>query len=297
MELSWINKTRVSLVMGLGILMIGIWAWPMVNPGDPYALVRSSNLSLLQMVTLIGLAVLTGALAYFIAWPYGREMAVLAVPAGLTIWAMRSGHIADMTQAAPDVKSRIDLYHSLMLEPFFWVVVVLAGLLGVRWAARIKPCPVFQFEKLHPTKTSTSPPVIIGAIAASLAIAHLAISAFAQGTEVSTGRVPTQPANGQIFFAVFMAFGLAAFVIRTWFELDFFWPFLCTSLLYLVGILVYDRTSGMTQVAEAFPRVCFVTPLLAILPIQIVSLGAMGAVTGYWASIRFQYWRAHEIHA
>ena len=154
----------------------------------------------------------------------------------------------------------------------------------------------FEFEKLHPTPKASSPTTILGAIAASLAVAHLTISAFAQGPEISSGPVSTQPANAQIVFAVFMAFGLSAFVIRTWFGMDFLWPFLSTALLYLVGVLIYGRSSGMSHVAEAFPGVCFITPLLSITPIQIVALGAIGAVAGYWSSIRYQYWRLHEVH-
>ena len=43
MELTWINKLRIAAVAALGVMVIGILAWPLAAPGDPLMPVRASG--------------------------------------------------------------------------------------------------------------------------------------------------------------------------------------------------------------------------------------------------------------
>jgi len=84
-ELSWIMKLRIAAAFATGAILIGILAWPVAAPPEPLGVVSlvAGAISLDGAITLAGLAFLAGLIAYFLSWPYGREIGILAVPAGL----------------------------------------------------------------------------------------------------------------------------------------------------------------------------------------------------------------------
>ncbi|GAG08892.1 unnamed protein product, partial [marine sediment metagenome] len=82
MELSWLMKLRIAAAAAVGILLLGFLAWPLVAPSEPLGVVTVAAVSLFDAVTLVVLACLAGFIAYFLSWPYGRQIAVLAVPSG-----------------------------------------------------------------------------------------------------------------------------------------------------------------------------------------------------------------------
>src|SRR5512147_3222986 len=100
MELTWMNKLRLTAVAALGIVVLGILAWPLAAPVDPEAPVRAANLGPAGMITLLVLAFGLGFVSYFITWPHGREIGILAVPFGLMVWAGRSGPMSILMEAA-----------------------------------------------------------------------------------------------------------------------------------------------------------------------------------------------------
>ncbi len=147
MELTWINKLRIVAVAALGIVVIGILAWPLAAPADPLLPVRAWNVSMAGTLLLLVLALAVGGAGYFIAWPHGREIGILGVPFGLVIWAGRSGPMRALTQAYEETAERAALVHSLRVEPAYWLLLVAAGFAGVLLA-----------QYLHrPTSSETSP--------------------------------------------------------------------------------------------------------------------------------------------
>lgn len=100
MELTWINKLRIAAVAALGIVVIGLLAWPLAAPADPLSPVRAWSISPFGTMTLLILAFGLGFAGYFVAWPHGREIGILAVPFGLMVWAGRSGPMRVLTQAS-----------------------------------------------------------------------------------------------------------------------------------------------------------------------------------------------------
>ena len=92
MELSWVNKLRITAVAALGIVVIGILAWPLALPQDPLMPVRAPHLGFSETLVLLVLAFGIGFTGYFIAWPHGREdypkIAMVAVCiANILLWA------------------------------------------------------------------------------------------------------------------------------------------------------------------------------------------------------------------
>lgn len=98
MELTWLMRIRIAAAMGAGMLLIGLAAWPLVAPAVPGGAItiQAGDISVLDVVIVAALAFAAGFLAYFAAWPYGSDIAVLAAPAGLALWAVRSGSMSDL---------------------------------------------------------------------------------------------------------------------------------------------------------------------------------------------------------
>jgi Zn-dependent protease with chaperone function len=91
-------RLRITAAAAVGVLLIGILAWPLAAPSDPLGAVFFGTLTIGRVMALAVLALLVGLIGYFASWPFGREIAVLSVPAGLGVWALRSGTVADLLQ-------------------------------------------------------------------------------------------------------------------------------------------------------------------------------------------------------
>jgi hypothetical protein len=296
MELTWINKLRIAAVAVLGVIVIGILAWPLAAPIDPLLPVRAWNISLLGTATLLVLAFGVGFAGYFIAWPHGREIGILGAPLGLAVWAGRSGPMHILTQTLNKPAEREALLHSLRFEPVYWLLVAAAGLAGVLAAQRLRPgsgpAPSLAHIKNN-LKPSTYLNVSITLLVSTLLIAFLT-GVFAQNLSTSYEIVATQPEVGQIIFAVLAAFGVAAFVVKKFLDVSYLWPAAAALLVLPFAYAVYGDSQTVAKYAQTEPAAFYPHAIFAILPLQFVAIGALGAVTGYWMAVRYDYWRKHE---
>jgi hypothetical protein len=285
MELSWPVKLRIAAAAAIGVLLIGILAWPYAEPFGAVKAMGSGG-----AVVLVVLALVAGFIGYFVSWPFGRQIGILAAPSGLAIWAVRSGSMAGLIQLNPTAAQRQELVSSLRLEPFFWLIVVAAGFAGVLLAQKLGPN-----KKLVAQEESKSGPGkylnAIIALACSVAIAQFCIRIVAQ--DVKFGSVIGQPAVGQIVFAVLVSFGVAAFVAKKFLNVSYIWPSIASALVTAVLISIYAK--NVPYMVQNWPPAFFPNSVLSVLPVQMVAFGTLGSVAGYWMAIRYEYWRKHEI--
>ncbi|MBP7050300.1 MAG: hypothetical protein KBE65_04730 [Phycisphaerae bacterium] len=295
MELSGINKLRIAVVAALGIVVIGILAWPLAAPADPLMAVRASSINLPGTGLLLVLALAIGFAGYFISWPHGREIGILGVPFGLTVWAARSGPMQALTQTDSQIAERVSLVYSLRFEPLYWLLIVAAGFAGVLLAQRLRPSPKPPAGDGSAPSQQRETLYINGSIA--LAVSAL-ISLFFVGVLgqnlVMSRPVAAQPAVGQIIFAVIGAFAVAAFVVKKFLDVSYVWPGVASLLVIALAQVAYYRTEMIQRFAETCPATFFPHSIFAILPVQLVALGALGSVFGYWMAVRYDYWRKHE---
>jgi len=290
MELSWPMKLRIAAAAAIGVLLIGILAWPYAEPFGAVKAMGSDG-----AVVLVVLAFVAGFIGYFVSWPYGREIGILVVPFGLSIWAVRSGSMAGLIQLNPTAAQRQELIASLKWEPFFWLFIVAAGFAGVLFAQKL-----ISNKKLVSQEKSKSGPgkylVLIIALVSSVFIAQFCIRIVAQDVRISDsnlGSVIGQPAVGQIVFAVLVSFGAAAFVAKKFFNADYIWPSVASAFVTAVMATIYAKeVPGLVQ---SWPAAFFPNSVISILPVQMVAFGTLGSVAGYWMAIRYEYWRKHEI--
>ena len=68
---------------------------------------------------------------------------------------------------------------------------------------------------------------------------------------------------------------------------------IATVVVSFLGLSKYGTEEVLGALGQRWPAVFFPNVLVAITPVQIVSFGCIGAVTGYWLAIQYDYWRKH----
>jgi hypothetical protein len=295
-ELSFFMKLRIAAAMCVGALLIGILCWPNVAPAEPFGIVKAANLDATGVGRLIILALFSGFIAYFLAWPYGKEMAVLAAPTGLAVWSIRSGDLAGLMQPNSTVEARQAIFASLRWESFLWLAIVLAGFAGVYLASKIRERNWFvvDFKKLKQTLANVNVLTAVLASALIVAVIILQLARDVNVYDVQLGSLAGQPAVSQIAFAILIAFGAAGFVVKKFLGLGYFWPILASAIITVFISMLYANHKTVELLTANQPAVFFTNSLVCILPIQMVSYGTLGAIWGYWLAVRYNYWRTHE---
>lgn len=305
MELTWFMRLRIAAAMLVGILLIGIIAWPLVTPAVPRGAITLSagDISLLDAVICAFLALVSGFVAYFAAWPYGSEIAPLAAPAGIAVWAVRSGSMAYLLRinnaltVSETVGKRQDLYAVLKWEPLFWLALVAAGYVGVRLAARFFKATPPPPEKEIDASDKYSVFAVLTAILVTVVVAYFAMGVFAQGVRMSDSSelrtVVGQPGKAQIAFALIVSFGAAAFVAKKFLDVNYVFPAIAACGLGFYSMWVAAKPDVLEHMLQTWPEAFFAKSVSAVLPIQLVSFGVIGAVAGYWIAIKYAWWRKH----
>lgn len=302
MELSWLTKLRIAAALAIGIVIIGILAWPIALPPNHIDAVVIANITFTGALTLLLLAFLTGLLAYFASWPYGKEIGIFAVPAGLAVWALRTGNVAGMIPINSTSQERQQIFTALQFEPLFWLAMIAVSFAAVLLCTRIaKGKPPKILEQLPDQKPNSKATMYLNTVIAVFAcglIALVGIRIFAQDVKVfdsQLGALTSQPSVGQIAYAVALSFAIAAFVVKRFLNVSYIWSVVTSAFITLFAVNIYARVDILQRIAQNWPRVFFFNAVLAILPIQMVVFGTIGSIIGYWAAIRFDYWRRYEI--
>lgn len=299
MELSWLMRLRIAAAAGTGAVLIGLLGWPLAAPAEPFGVVSlvGGNISLVGALTLVALAFLTGFIGYFLSWPYGREIGILAAPSGLGVWAVRSGSMASLCQMNPTVAQRQELFAVLRWEPIFWLAIVAAGFFGVLAGQRIsgksEPAKTGEKRKAKSGKYLSA----IFALVASGLIAQFFIGLFARDVRMFDSQagisVAGQPAVGQIVFAVVVSFGLAGFVVKKFLDVSYIWPTIASAMVTGFVITTYVKQDALEHLVRHWPGGFFSNAVVSILPVQMVAFGTLGSIAGYWLAVRYNYWRKH----
>jgi len=289
MELSWPMKLRIAAVAAIGVLLIGILAWPYAEPFGAVKAMGSNG-----AVVLIVLAFVAGFIGYFVSWPYGRQIGILAAPSGLAIWAVRSGSMAGLIQLNPTAVQRQALVASLKWEPFFWLIVVAAGFVGVLLAKKLAPNKIPAAQEKSKATPGEYLNIIIALVCSGF-VAQFCIRIVAQDVRVSDdnlGMVVGQPAIGQVVFGVLVSFGVAAFIVKKFLNVSYIWPSVASAFVTAFIATIYGREAS--YLVQNWPPAFFSNSVISILPVQMVAFGTLGSVAGYWMAIRYEYWRKHE---
>ncbi len=306
MELSWLMRLRIAAAMATGIILIGILAWPIAGHIEPFGAVSvaTGSINASNSIILVVLAFLAGFIAYFLSWPYGQEIGILAAPSGLAVLGLRTGSMASLMQLNPTLAQRQALFAVLKWEPILWLAIVAAGYAGVLSGQRIRgkasrglsvPEPNDAQEKSNP-----NPRIYLNAaigLVSSVLIAYFFIGLLAQDVKIfdpKLGSVVSQPEVGQIAFAVIVSFGLASFAVKAFLNVSYIWPTIASSIVNAFAIIAYVKQDVLQHLVKHQPGAFFSNAVISILPVQMVAFGTLGAIAGYWLAVRYNFWRKHS---
>jgi len=301
-ELTWPIKLRIAIAGAIGIAIIGMYAWSWVTPEDPFDVISFVNgkISFYDILVLSAIAFGIGFVCYFLCWPYGRQIAILAVPVGLAYCASRCGYVGTLMQLNNEIGRRQQIFATFCWEPLIWLAIVLAGYLGTFLASQI----IYPAKKEKPSTTKkTSFGVVVNVIVAvigSAIVAQFFIGMLARDFAIwdpTSGAAVGQPATGQIIFAVLVSFGLIGFLVQIILGVDYIWPLIGTCLVNFVAVSSYAKYDILEFFIQRWPAVFFSSSVLTVLPIQMVAFGSIGIIAGYWMGVRYEYWHQDETKA
>jgi hypothetical protein len=194
--------------------------------------------------------------------------------------------LAELIQLNPTLLQRQTLFASLEWEPFFWLLIVIAGFAGVLFGQKIWPISRKNETSL---KFNLVPKEYINAVVAifgSAAIAYLCITVLAQDFKMSDNAAMAQPAVGQIIFAVLVSFGFSAFIINKLLITNIVWPIISSAFVTLFAMNTYVKHDRLQVFVQNFPATFFPNSVISILPIQMVVFGTLGSIAGYWLAVQ-----------
>lgn len=292
----------------VGAAVIGVYFWPKVAPADPFGVVSvvSGTISYLDVIALLGMAFGIGLVSYFLSWPYGSRIGILAVPAGLAVWAVRGGDMGTLMQLNTSVERREQLFAMMSLEPLLWLAIIGAGFLGAfaGWEL-IRPAKGAETEKpVNPAEQKAGKfklgdyISVIAAIVGSAVVGQFFIGIFARDfaiLDATYGVAVSQPATAQIVFAALVAFGIVGFLVKKVLNLNYLCPMAATCLITVIATRTYGKEDVLAYFASRWPAVFFSSPVLAVLPIQVVVFGTIGSIAGYWLAVSYDYRRHNEV--
>jgi hypothetical protein len=299
MELSWTMRFRILAALAIGIILLGLLPWNLVKPdaNEVFAFL-SGNISLSDVLICAALAFAAGFLASLVCTPFGSQIGIIAAPAGMAVWALRSAPLSMLFQEAPAVAERMKVYSALKYEGFVWLALAVCGFAGAVAADKIfrrktvelpdETKPFFQIPEFAQMVIS---------IIATVLVANFLINIFAidvNFTDSQLGQVTAQPANLQIAFAVLLSFGICGFLAKMFLSAKAFWPAIASVVVTYYFTNIYIKTGTLTLLALVWPAVFFQRPVTAVLPIQMVSFACLGSLWGYWLAVRYHLWRTYQ---
>ncbi|HAL44794.1 MAG: hypothetical protein A2Y12_07670 [Planctomycetes bacterium GWF2_42_9] len=299
MELSWISKTRIVLAFAIGAMLVGFLPWSRVEPANNgvFALL-SNNITSTDLIICGLLSLAAGFVASAICTPYGFQIGVIAVPAGMSVWAYKSAAVSTLFQAVPAAGSRAAVYASLRFEAFIWLALMLLGVIGAYAADKLFRRNSLDLpDKFDPT-VKLEPMIAIAVAFVSTIIAGiflLNILATDVGyPDKQFGFVFGQPATLQIIFGVVVTFLICSFCAKLYLGVHYIWPVIATAFVSVVSMIVFTKTPALGYMSASWAPVFFSKTVISILPIQMIAFGSIGCVWGYWLAARYKFWREFE---
>lgn len=290
-------RLRIAAAGCVGVVLIGILGWPLGAPSEPLGAVCAGTMGVGGALVLAALAFLVGFIAYFVSWPYGREIGILAVPMGLAVWGLRSGSMGALLAVNASLEERAAVFSGLRWEPLFWLVIAGVGFAGVLVGEKIRPRAKATHEtsgaKSKADKYLNAAVALIG----SVVVGQLCLRIFVQDIGASAGEwgsVVGQPAVGQIAFGAIVSFGVTGFLVKKFLGVSYIWPAMASALVTAFSVSIYARAEVLERMFRMWPSSFFPNSALSILPLQMVSFGVLGSIAGYWMAVRYSCWREHS---
>ncbi|MCP4711049.1 MAG: hypothetical protein GY869_20715 [Planctomycetes bacterium] len=123
-----LTKIKVLVILGVLVVLFGVLGWSWVRPADGYdgMTVVLSGKPMRVILSGLGLGLIGVLLGVLFGRRHGMQMGMLAIPTGLTVWAILSGNMDWILLEYSSVEARQGLFTKLMGDAVIW-----SGLVGV----------------------------------------------------------------------------------------------------------------------------------------------------------------------
>lgn len=292
-------RFRILASLAIGVVLLGLLPWGFIKPpAGGVFIVLNGSINAGSLLICAGLAFIAGFLASATCTPYGCQIGIIAAPAGLATWGLKSAMLAKLFQMAPAAADRLKVYSSLKFEGLIWLALAVCGFLGAALADKIFRTKSLQLpDEMKPVFQLPLFAQAVAAIIGTVFVANFLINILGPDISYSDPKlvyVTAQPVVLQVAFAVFITFGACGFLAKLLLGSRPFWPAVATVFLIAYSIMLYGRNDIMTYLSAAWPADFFIRPVIAILPVQMVAFGCLGAVWGYWLAVDYHLWRVYE---
>ncbi len=299
MELSWISKIRLLTALAIGTVLVGLLPWDKIAPANNGTFIlANSNITPFHFLVCSVLAIIASFIASIVSTPLGLQIGILAVPAGMAVWAFKSAELSTLFQAEPAATARFAILHNLRFEGFVWLSIVLAGFVGAFAADKLfrrkqlelhdKFNPQIKLQPLAANIITIIATVVVGSLLLNILAADISYP------DSKIGSVTGQPSNLQIAFAVIVTFMACSFAAKLFLGANYIWTIIAIPFLTSYIITIYAKLPTLEYMANSWPAVYFSKPAMSVLPIQMAAFGTIGSVWGYWLAVRYHFWREFE---
>ena len=106
------TKIRILIVLGVSGVLFGVWGWSLVRPsdaGDGLTVVLNEK-PFRVIITALFIGLIGALVGTLIGKPYGRQLGMLAIPAGLSVWSIQSGNMERLLMNYPEAAARTGMF-------------------------------------------------------------------------------------------------------------------------------------------------------------------------------------------
>ena len=290
-EVSMSMKLRITLVIIVGGSIFGMCGWSLIAPSTNHGIISfvGGSITAINAMLLLAMAFATGYFTSTLTAGYDGKIAVSAVPVGLCICAVRGGYLTNYLSRFDEVQDMHRTYMSLSWESIYWISLVLVGILGAKLAERFAKGSTEKGETAKNKALIVMVPLLV-----SLLIAYFGINILALAPRVFDQKFFTvlhQPLTGQIGFAVFITFVLAGYVCRHFIKSSYIYPLISSAIACFIFMNLSGNIKQLEYMNQKYASVFVAQPFAAILPIQFIAFGSLGAICGYWMSFLHEKWK------
>ena len=314
MQLPLLLKLRIAIVLAVSILLFATLGWSFAqpwNPDGPITISMNHQPTQLVIAALV-LALISTAIAIAVAGRFAPFIGPLAVPVGLSAWAVISGGMEKLLLLNPEISERSALFHQLATETIIWFAIILTGYLLVVFATRraVLSSPP-ENEPPEPPDSKLKAKVknkpaklqlpamlqnqwlrIILALTLTCILAIILLKTFAQSGRVNllledTRRIEAAvvPSPGQMIFAICASFFLSALAAQKLFNPPLWALLPAPAIIAIAAYLNAAQNSVLSPLQHLAPQFILAsTTYASALPVQYIGLGSLALLAGYfWA--------------
>ncbi len=294
-------KIRAGLALAAAGVVFGTIGWSQARPEMPNGVLMlvSHSHAITLVLTLIVLGALVTAAGALLGGRYGREISWISLPAGLALWSLHSTNMTSLLQQYSDSAERAAMFRGLLFDALAWSAILAVVGLAIIKFKKTDISPAGEAEAKH--KNQMLLPIAATSVLAYILLRILMKAGPTRMFDDVGGLVNvTSPvASGQAIFGTAVAFGVATYLVHQIFKSTAVWYHLLSLPIVACAIYLPAARVSVHSGLDKFhvPLVPEGLAVATVLPIQLIGMGSLAVLAGYWYSMRAHRERREQFAA